>query len=42
MPNGIEDKEKSRRVEFTIKTKTKEAMFEILEKISPATEKAFE
>jgi outer membrane protein OmpA-like peptidoglycan-associated protein len=39
--NGVEDKKRSRRVEFTIKTKTKEAMFNILERISPAVERGF-
>ncbi|WP_332924441.1 OmpA/MotB family protein [Candidatus Puniceispirillum sp.] len=39
--NGVENKKRSRRVEFTIKTKTKEAMFQILEKVSPAIEKSF-
>ena len=39
--NGREDKKRSRRVEFAIKTKTKEAMFRILERISPAVEKGF-
>ena len=39
--DGREDKKRSRRVEFTIKTKTKEAMFRILERISPAVEKGF-
>lgn len=37
--DGIEDREKSRRVEFTIRTKTKEALFKILERISPAIER---
>ncbi len=41
MQEGVEDKKRSRRVEFTIKTKTKEAMFRILDKISPAVEKSF-
>ena len=41
LSDGIEDKKRSRRVEFTIKTKTKEAMFRILDKIAPATERAF-
>lgn len=33
MKNNIEDKKRSRRVDFTIRTKTKEAMFLILDKI---------
>lgn len=41
MRDGVEDKKRSRRVEFTIKTKTKEAMFRILDRISPAVEKSF-
>lgn len=39
--DGVEDKKRSRRVEFTIKTKTKEAMFRIINRISPAVEKGF-
>jgi len=39
--DGAEDKRRSRRVEFTIKTKTKEALFQILDRIAPAVEKAF-
>lgn len=39
--DGQEDKDRSRRVEFTIKTKTEEAMFRILDRISPAVEKGF-
>jgi outer membrane protein OmpA-like peptidoglycan-associated protein len=39
--DGKEDPERSRRVEFTIKTKTKEAMFKILEKVAPSVEKSF-
>ncbi|MDA7792475.1 OmpA family protein [bacterium] len=39
--HGVENKNRSRRVEFTVKTKTKEAMFRILDKISPAVEKSF-
>jgi len=38
---GKEDPERSRRVEFTIKTKAKEAMFKILEKVAPSFEKSF-
>lgn len=41
MSDGVEDKKRSRRVEFTIKTKTKEAMFKILDRISPAVVKSF-
>ncbi|WP_420546836.1 OmpA family protein [Curvivirga sp.] len=37
--NGAEDKQKSRRVEFTIRTKTKEALFRILERVAPAIER---
>ena len=37
--NNVEDKELSRRVEFTIRTKTKEALFRILDKIAPAIQK---
>ncbi len=37
--DGIENKRRSRRVEFTIRTKTKEALFEILDRIAPAIEK---
>ena len=37
--NNIENKKRSRRVEFTIRTKTKEAMFRILDKVAPAIEK---
>jgi outer membrane protein OmpA-like peptidoglycan-associated protein len=36
-----ENKPRSRRVEFTIKTKTKDALFRVLDKISPAIEKSF-
>ena len=32
----LEDKGRSRRVEFTIRTKTKEALFKILDKVAPA------
>lgn len=39
--NGAENKKRSRRVEFTIKTKTKETMFQILDKVSPAIERKF-
>ena len=39
MKNNIEDKKRSRRVEFTIRTKTKEALFRILDKVAPAIEK---
>ena len=37
--NTIENKKRSRRVEFTIRTKAKEALFRILDKVSPAIEK---
>ena len=37
--DDVEDREASRRVEFTIRTKTKEALFKILERISPAIER---
>ena len=40
--NGVEDKTRSRRVDFTIKTKTKEALFRVLERISPPIEKSFQ
>lgn len=33
---GREDKKRSRRVEFTIRTKTKEALFRILDRVAPA------
>lgn len=36
--NGLENKERSRRVEFTIKTRTQEALFEVLETIKPLSE----
>jgi len=39
--DGIENKKRSRRVEFTINTKTKEALFRILDRVSPAIEKSF-
>lgn len=39
MKNEIENRERSRRVEFTIRTKTKEALFKILDKVAPAIEK---
>lgn len=38
--DGKENKPRSRRVEFNIKTKTKEALFRVLDKIAPAIEKA--
>ena len=41
MTNGVENKKRSRRVEFNIKTKTKEALFKVLEKVSPAIERTF-
>ena len=37
--NNIENKKRSRRVEFTIQTKAKEALFQILDKVAPAIEK---
>ncbi len=37
--NNVEDPRRSRRVEFTIRTKTKEALFLILDKVAPAIEK---
>jgi outer membrane protein OmpA-like peptidoglycan-associated protein len=37
--NNVENKKQSRRVEFTIKTKTKEALFKILDRVAPAIEK---
>ena len=37
--NNAEDKDRSRRVEFTIRTKTKEALFRILDKVAPAIER---
>ncbi|WP_423908472.1 OmpA family protein [Candidatus Spongiihabitans sp.] len=37
--DNIENKKRSRRVEFTIRTKTKEAMFQILDRVAPAIEK---
>lgn len=37
--NNIENKERSRRVEFTIRTKAKEALFKILDRVAPAIEK---
>lgn len=37
--NGVENKKRSRRVEFNIKTKTKEALFKVLDKVVPAIEK---
>ncbi len=37
--DNVENKKRSRRVEFTIRTKTKEAMFQILDKVAPAIEK---
>lgn len=37
--DGSENKQRSRRVEFTIRTKTKEALFEVLDRIAPAIEK---
>ena len=36
---GPEDERRSRRVEFTVKTKAKEALFRILEKVAPAVSK---
>ncbi len=36
--NGTEDKVRSRRVEFTIRTKTKEALFRILDNVAPVLE----
>ena len=36
---GQEDERRSRRVEFTVKTKAKEALFRILEKVAPAVSK---
>jgi outer membrane protein OmpA-like peptidoglycan-associated protein len=39
MKNNVEDKRRSRRVEITIRTKTKEALFRILDKVAPAIEK---
>ncbi len=41
--NGEENKRRSRRVEFTIRTKTKEALFEILNRIAaPSAEKTIQ
>ena len=37
-PDGIEDKHRSRRVEFTIRTRTKEILFRIIDRIEPAAE----
>lgn len=37
--DDLEDRNASRRVEFTIRTKTKEALFKILDRIAPAVEK---
>ena len=37
--DGIEDERRSRRVEFTVKTKAKEALFRILEKVAPGVSK---
>lgn len=37
--DNVEDREASRRVEFTIRTRTKEALFKILERISPSIER---
>ena len=37
-PGGIEDKPRSRRVEFTIRTRTKETLFRIIDRIEPAAE----
>lgn len=34
MVDGVEDKEASRRVEFTIRTKTRDALFEIMDELS--------
>ena len=39
--SGVEDEVRSRRVEFTVKTKAKEALFRILEKVAPAVSKKF-
>lgn len=37
--NDIENKPRSRRVEFTIRTKTKEVLFKVLDRAAPAIEK---
>ncbi len=37
--NNIENKKRSRRVEFTIQTKEKEALFKVLDKVEPAIER---
>lgn len=37
--NNTENKERSRRVEFAVQTKTKEALFRVLDKVAPAIEK---
>ena len=37
--NGVEDRKRSRRVEFTIKTKSQEALARIIQKISPPIKK---
>ena len=39
MENNEENHQRSRRVEFTIRTKTKDALFRILDKVAPAVEK---
>ena len=36
--DNTEDKDRSRRVEFTIRTRTKETLFRIIDRIEPATE----
>lgn len=40
--DGTENKTLSRRVDFKIRTKSKEALFNVIEKIAPDVEKAFE
>ena len=39
--NGSENKTLSKRVDFKIKTKSKEALFEIIDKIAPEVERGF-
>ena len=40
--DGAENKILSRRVDFKIRTKSKEALFNVIEKIAPEVEKAFQ
>ena len=40
--SGVEDKAKSRRVEFAIRTKSKEALFNILREVAPPVQRGFQ